>query len=412
MSELKNELVKFLKSDLTHVVIFAIFNMAYDLKRRKSFIDGNEYSVSIPNPNFRAEDAIPILTDLTQQIHQHCPQARIFIMIPAMPDLQFYNERHILNAPADIQQWYQELPRTGERELYLDTLHAYKELKRLHQKRYNLNWPYKDTISITDCINHIPYKKLPNVSNPYRLRVKREDPKNGLYTLREKGWFNDGIHPSIPLLDSIWECFRKYHTFDVDQSPSSLQVVNQVNEPSQNGSSVRTRIFYSSKKRSALQSISSNEDINEPSTSTGVTEKNRHTKIVFDLDDTNSMSKSQNIPIKLRLSKTQPVVTLPGLQRALNQYSLDSASNKTPNLKRTMSQYSLDSPWKKIKLHRDPISLCNSLFNSQQLKNFQEKFNELVTYMLGHAHARDTNVNIEDLEPIIQYLLEQCKLKK
>ncbi|KAB7503019.1 Longitudinals lacking protein-like [Armadillidium nasatum] len=141
-----------LRPSTTHVIVFSIFRHAY--KRMTLTRKGKshkQYSVTFPDPDYRAESSVPIIKEMLMQIKNICPQAQLYIMIPVFPDLPYYNiYRNIKFAPTEVRDWYYSLPRSSAQHLHQDTHYVYKELMRLHSSE--IRWPRKRTIALSENI--------------------------------------------------------------------------------------------------------------------------------------------------------------------------------------------------------------------------------------------------------------------
>ncbi|KAB7496492.1 hypothetical protein Anas_05197 [Armadillidium nasatum] len=172
-----------LRPSTTHVIVFSIFRHAY--KRMTLTRKGKshkQYSVTFPNPDYRAESSVPIIKEMLMQIKNICPQAQLYIMIPVFPDLPYYNiYRNIKFAPTENYYKYVEIANEDKLEmsitnilsnpsLYHEAQHPQKQVDVVSKALDKLQ---SDTAILSIAVNEWLVLLESEVLDPYKANIRK-----------------------------------------------------------------------------------------------------------------------------------------------------------------------------------------------------------------------------------------------
>ncbi|KAL7643723.1 UNVERIFIED_CONTAM: hypothetical protein RMT77_005729 [Armadillidium vulgare] len=362
-------------------MVFSIFRLAYyrirftcQIKPRKY---PKEYSVTFPDTSFRAEDALPTINQMWFRIKEVCPKAKLYLMIPPFPDLDYYNVRRTIDfAPTEVKDWYHSLPRSSPRHVNEDTRFVYQELMKLHSS--TIKWSGKRTLPLSEVL----YRMRSSTRRNYEQLT---NPNNDVYSLGHTGPLVDGIHPTNEFMEAFWKLLHNYAVFEdtkdlpnhPSQIPTLMTNMTKHDVTSRPKLIPRERVSRDHKKEkcdrrfrfSHLVSHSphdsnfspSEEDL--PSTSSGISDSNRH------------LSAHPTWVSKKRSSSS----------------SLQTSS------KRLQTSLPLPSPIPHMTL--------------AQIDLIQGQFNIFTSYMMGITHLNTPDISKADFEAMVKFFLQNFSLE-
>ncbi|KAL7644213.1 UNVERIFIED_CONTAM: hypothetical protein RMT77_005039 [Armadillidium vulgare] len=354
-------------------MVFSIFRLAYYrlhfTYQSQPHKNAKEYSVTFPDTSFRAEHALPTINQMLMQIKNICPKAKLYLMIPPFPDLDYYNvQRNIDFAPTEVKDWYYSLPRSSPRHVNEDTRFIYQELMKLHSP--NIKWSGKRTLALSESL----YLMRSSTRHNYERLI---DSDNDIYSLRQTGPLVDGIHPTKEFMEAFWKLLRNYEVFettkDLPKHPSQIpSLMTNMTKPDV---TKRPKLI----PRERVSGDYRREECDKHF---------RFSHLVSDSPPSSNFSPSEE-----NLPSTSSGIS--DSNRSLNAHPAwaskkrSCSSSLQTSSKRLQTSFSLPSPIQHMTL--------------AQIDLIQGKFNMFISYMLGITHLNTPNITEADLEDMVNF---------
>lgn len=353
-----------INSETTHVLVFSLYRMAFDRMVFRSK-DGRlpEHAISMPNLDFRAEDAIKPIIGILTTILKLAPRAQVYFIIPTMPDLHYYNYlNNIATAHVNVQEWYQCLPNTSPKDLCEATIKVYNELQKLHTPQ--VKWAEKHTINMSDAVRFMSPKMA-------HLLKELSTSGNDIYSLGPKGYLKDGVHPTENLVYYFWKMIAYYGILNKNPPPRAITrhqddhysyqdpiTSTQVREAGDENTRTKLcpRRTYTGEELPRIYSRLALPPLSQPSTSTGIT------------------------------------TSMPELRRPFSEKD---------HRKRPLSPPS--AAWSYRSKRREPMPPCLKTLHLTDLDLMQSKVDKCTTYLKAILHSKHQDVNPKELEDALVY---------
>lgn len=351
--------------DTTYVFVFSLYRMAYD---RLVFRDNEgrlpHYAIFLPNERFRAEYAIPYISEILHAILKTAPKATVYFVIPTMPDLHYYNMKNIATGPIEVKEWYRNLPNTSPKDLCEANIKVYNQLQRLHTPQ--LKWAKKRTINMSDTVKFMS-PKMASFLNQLSTSG------NEIYSLGPKGYLIDGVNPSESMIYSFWKMISFYGILitDIPGSSQNQRQDDNYHYPASSSSGITTekppelhrkklqpQRTYTGDVASVVYSRLSHSPVPQPSTST-----------------------RRDIVPELRRS----------FSREHNRRSLSPLSTNRTNAPE----------------RRSTLPSCLTGLNSTDIGLAESKINKCLCYLQALLQSRHCPASKEDLREVIEYFLDR-----